>query len=232
MSEEKKTKKKIWTYYLILGACILVIAAITVTVIFAVNNARNSITLDKGDNVTDTDNSGGSGDGGAADSDNSGDGNGETTGGNGDSDGDSSDVSTTYEFIAPVSSVDLINGYTFYHNKTLDCYHFHTGLDLAGEAGTPVLACLDGTVESITTGDLLDGNVITLSHANGVKTSYYFVDVKETLKVGDSVSQGDVIGTIAEATGSEYKEGSHLHFEVYVNGELADPEEYLDVAAK
>lgn len=222
MSEEKKSKKKIWTYYLILGACILVIAAITVTVIFAVNNARNSITLDTGNNVTD-----GTTDG---DGDNEKPSDGDATGGNGED--QPSDVTTTYEFIAPVASVDLINGYTFYHNKTLDCYHFHSGLDLAGEAGTSVLACLDGTVESITRDDLLDGSVVTLSHANGIKTSYYFIDAKEGLKVGDKVSQGDVIGAIAQPVGSEYKEGAHLHFEVTVNGELADPEEYLDVSAK
>lgn len=218
MSEEKKTKKKILTYYLILGACILVIAAITVSVIFAVNNARSSITLDKdgenGGEITDGDNTGGN------------------TDGDPDNNGGNTDVSTEYEFIAPLASVDLLNGYTYYHNKTLDCYHFHTGLDLAGEAGTSVMACLDGTVESITTGDLLDGNVVTLSHANGIKTSYYFIDVKEGLKVGDKVNQGDVIGKVSEPTGSEYKEGAHLHFEITVNGELADPEEYLDVSAK
>lgn len=219
MSEEKKTKRKILTYYLILGACILVIAAITVTVIFAVNNARNSITLDNGNNVTDGDNTGNNGEN-------------PDNGNTGEKPDDPSDVSKEFEFIAPVADVDLINGYTFYHNKTLNCYHFHTGLDLAGEAGTNVLACLDGKVENIIKDDLLDGNVVTIAHENGIRTSYFFINVAENLKVGDKVSRGQVIGTIAEATGSEYKEGAHLHFEVTVNGELADPEEYLDVSSK
>jgi len=72
-------------------------------------------------------------------------------------------------------------------------------------------------VESITTGSVLDGTVITLSHENGIKTSYTFVDVKEGLAVGDNVARGDVIATIAEPDGSEYKDGAHLHFEVFKN---------------
>ena len=136
------------------------------------------------------------------------------------------------EFIAPVTNMDVVNDYTFYYNKTLDCYHYHTGLDMAAEAGTEVVACVDGTVESITVGDVLDGTKIVLSHADGVKTSYYFIDAAENLKVGDSVKRGDVIGTVAEPTGSEYKEGAHLHFEVEKNGSVVDPNEYLDIADK
>ena len=151
---------------------------------------------------------------------------------NSDDDDDSDDVSSSYEFIAPVAQVDVINDYTFYHNTTLDCYHFHTGLDMSGEVGTEVMACLDGTVESITVGDVLDGTKVTLSHANGVKTCYYFIDAAETLKVGDTVSRGDVIGTIAQPAGSEYKDGAHLHFEVYKDGAVADPNDYLDIAEK
>lgn len=217
--ENKKSKKKIWTYYLILGISILVIAAITVSVIFAVNGNKPDLA------------DGGTNNGGTTDDGNN---NGGTTTPPDDGKDDEKpiDTSSKYEFIAPVASVDVVNGYTFYRNKTLDCWHFHTGLDFAGEEGANVLACIDGTVESITTGDLLDGTVITLAHENGIKTKYSFIDVKENLKVGDKVSRGDVIGTIAKPNGSEYKEGAHLHFEVLKDGESADPEIYLDLDAK
>ncbi len=213
MSQEKNNKKKLLTYYLILGACILLIAAVTVTVIFAVRNNGNSFEIDNGGTTDD---------------------------GNQDEDGDdeddddqpTDDVSSAYEFIAPVSVMDVINDYTFYYNKTLDCYHYHTGLDMAAEAGTEVVACVDGTVESITVGDLLDGTKVVLSHADGVKTSYYFIDAAEGLEVGDTVKRGDVIGTVAEPAGREYKEGAHLHFEVSKNGETVDPNEYLDISEK
>ncbi|HIU79473.1 MAG TPA: M23 family metallopeptidase [Candidatus Coproplasma excrementipullorum] len=213
MSQEKNNKKKLLTYYLILGACILLIAAVTVTVVFAVRNNGNSFEIDNGGTTDD---------------------------GNQDEDGDdeddddqpTDDVSSAYEFIAPVSVMDVINDYTFYYNKTLDCYHYHTGLDMAAEAGTEVVACVDGTVESINVGDLLDGTKVVLSHADGVKTSYYFIDAAEGLEVGDTVKRGDVIGTVAEPAGSEYKEGAHLHFEVSKNGETVDPNEYLDISEK
>ncbi len=213
----KDKKKKLLTYYLILGACLLLIAAVTVTVIFAVRNADNSFQIDGGnDSVIDGDDD--------DDGDQPSDGD--------DDDQPSEDVSSQYEFIAPVTNMDVVNDYTFYYNKTLDCYHYHTGLDMAAEAGTEVVACVDGTVESITVGDVLDGTKIVLSHADGVKTSYYFIDAAENLKVGDSVKRGDVIGTVAEPTGSEYKEGAHLHFEVEKNGSIVDPNEYLDIADK
>ena len=213
MSQEKNNKKKLLTYYLILGACILLIAAVTVTVVFAVRNNGNSFEIDNGGTTDD---------------------------GNQDEDGDdeddddqpTADVASVYVFIAPVSVMDVINDYTFYYNKTLDCYHYHTGLDMAAEAGTEVVACVDGTVESITVGDLLDGTKVVLSHADGVKTSYYFIDAAEGLEVGDTVKRGDVIGTVAEPAGSEYKEGAHLHFEVSKNGETVDPNEYLDISEK
>lgn len=213
MSQDKnnptKNRKKLITYYIILGACILLIAAVTVTVIFAVG----------GDNSFEIDN------GGQTDVD-------EDDGNDDEDDDDGEDASSAYEFITPVSQMNVINDYTFYYNKTLDCYHYHTGLDMSAEAGTDVMACLDGTVESITVGDLLDGTKIVLSHADGVKTSYYFVDAAEDLKVGDTVSRGDVIGKIAQPTGSEYKDGAHLHFEVSKNGEVVDPNDYLDISDK
>lgn len=229
-NNQKNSKKRLLTYYLILGACILLIAAVTVTVIFAVRANDDSFQIDNGgDDVIDsddgTDDTDDDADGDSDDSDDS-------DSDSDDSGDDSEDVTSAYEFISPVASVNVINDYTFYYNKTLDCYHYHTGLDFAADAGTEVVACLDGTVESITVGDILDGTKVVLAHANGIKTTYYFIDAAEGLSVGDTVERGDVIGTIAEPVGSEYKEGAHLHFEITQDGELADPNDYLDIAEK
>jgi murein DD-endopeptidase MepM/ murein hydrolase activator NlpD len=228
--ENNKSKKKILTYYLILGACILLIAAITITVIFAVKNAKTDLTLDPIDDPTI------SGDGNQTGGDNTNNDNNPDDTADNNTDDKTDDNSTTVSgkltFIAPIGDIDIINSYTFYKNNTLDCYYFHTGLDLSGEEGTPVFASLDGTVESITTGDILDGTVITLSHDNGLKTVYMFVDADENLAVGDKVKQGDVIGTISSATGKEYKDGAHLHYEVYLNNVQVDPETYIDGSLK
>lgn len=229
--EKKPRNKKLLTYYLILAACLILIAAITVGVIFAVrgNSSGNNITIDSGNEQTDGsgNNSGNDGedDGGQTDSDGSGE---------DDNDGgDVQDTTTSTVFILPVASTaSATNSYGFYYNSTLDRYYLHEGIDFTAQSGTEVYAAIDGTVESITTGDILKGTTITLSHTGGITTVYTFVEAAEGLKVGDSVSRGDVIATVADATGEEYKEGSHLHFEVYVNGSAVDPEQYLEIESK
>lgn len=213
--EPKNTKnKKLLTYYLILGACILVIAAIAVAVTLSITLGGNDMTLDDGNDQTID------GDDDKDDEDDS------------DDDDDVEDTTGDMTFLMPVEEVNAINSYGFYHNTTLDKYYLHTGIDFGGEAGSDVFAALDGTVESITTDPLLMGTTITLSHENGLKTVYTFVEAAEGLKAGDKVEKGDVIATVAEAMGQEYKDGAHLHFEVFLNGEAVDPEEYLDIDGK
>lgn len=214
--EPKNTKnKKLLTYYLILGACILVIAAIAVAVTLSITLGGNDMTLDDGNDQTID---------GDDDKDDEDDGD--------DDDDDVEDTTGDMTFLMPVEEVNAINSYGFYHNTTLDKYYLHTGIDFGGEAGSDVFAALDGTVESITTDPLLMGTTITLSHENGLKTVYTFVEAAEGLKAGDKVEKGDVIATVAEAMGQEYKDGAHLHFEVFLNGEAVDPEEHLDIDGK
>ncbi len=210
--EQKPKNKKLLTYYLILGACILIIAAIAVAVTLSVTLGGDDMVLDDPDQSVDGD-----------DDDNT------------DGDGDDDDVEDTTgdtTFLMPVEEVNAVNSYGFYHNTTLDKYYLHTGIDFAGDVGDEVYAALDGTVESITSDPVLMGTTITLSHENGLKTTYTFVDAAEGLAVGDTVEKGDVIATVAEAMGQEYKDGAHLHFEVFLNDEAVDPETYLDIDSK
>lgn len=210
--EQKPKNKKLLTYYLILGACILIIAAIAVAVTLSVTLGGDDMVLDDPDQSVDGD-----------DDDNT------------DGDDDDDDVEDTTgdtTFLMPVEEVNAVNSYGFYHNTTLDKYYLHTGIDFAGDVGDEVYAALDGTVESITSDPVLMGTTITLSHENGLKTTYTFVDAAEGLAVGNTVEKGDVIATVAEAMGQEYKDGAHLHFEVFLNDEAVDPETYLDIDSK
>lgn len=210
--EQKPKNKKLLTYYLILGACILIIAAIAVAVTLSVTLGGDDMVLDDPDQTVDGD-----------DDDNT----------DGDSDDDDvEDTTGDTTFLMPVEEVNAVNSYGFYHNTTLDKYYLHTGIDFAGDVGDEVYAALDGTVESITSDPVLMGTTITLSHENGLKTTYTFVDAAEGLAVGDTVEKGDVIATVAEAMGQEYKDGAHLHFEVFLNDEAVDPETYLDIDSK
>ncbi len=207
------SKKRLIAYYAVLATCIVLAAAITITVIVSVNN-RNDVSL-KADTPADTTPE-------------------PSTPDKPDEQPpqESTDVSSKYEFIVPVETVNVTAGYTFYHNQTLNSYYLHGGMDFAAEEGAPVLAALDGTVKSITTGDELYGTVITLQHEGDVVTTYTYVTAAEGLKEGDSVARGQTIATIAKANGKEYKDGAHLHFEVFEKGQAIDPEIKLDIIDK
>ncbi|MBQ3220501.1 MAG: M23 family metallopeptidase [Clostridia bacterium] len=148
-------------------------------------------------------------------------------------DNDNEQVVVTPEgMIAPLETVTVINDHGFYHNTTLNAYYEHTGVDFAAEAGTSVLAVDKGVVESIYKSDLLTGTEIVIDHGDGVKTLYRFVTEADGLKVGDKVEKGEVIATVAEANGNEYKDGAHLHFEVLKNEVSVDPAVYLTLEEK
>ena len=214
--EQKPKNKRLLTYYLILGACILIIAAVAVAVTLSLTLGGNDMTIDDDPDQT-VDNDDETPDDGDDD---------------GDDDDDADDTGNETTFLMPVTEVDAINSYGFYHNTTLDKYYLHTGIDFAGEAGDEVYAVLDGTVESIVSDPILTGTTITIAHENGLTTTYTFVDAAEGLEVGDTVARGDVIATVAEAMGQEYKDGAHLHFEVFLNNEPVDPETYLEITEK
>ncbi len=132
----------------------------------------------------------------------------------------------------PVSTVNVCNDYGFYHNKTLNCYYEHEGIDFTAEVGAEVRAVKDGVVESIFRDDILLGTEIVVNHGDGMKTLYRFVDANENLTVGATVKKGDVIATVAQASGNEYKDGAHLHFEISVSGENVDPALHLTLEEK
>ena len=141
-------------------------------------------------------------------------------------------IVTPEGFFNPVSTMSEINGFGFYHNKTLNTFYEHTGIDISADEGASVYAVQDGTVVEVSISDVLVGTRIVVDHGDGVKTVYEFVEAKEGLKAGDKVERGDVIATVAPATGNEYKDGAHLHFEVLEQGKAVDPDKYLTLEEK
>ena len=151
----------------------------------------------------------------------------------GSSDGENEQVSGLPDgMIAPIEAVSVSNAYGFYYNPTLNSYYEHKGVDFIAEAGTNVLAVEDGMVESIYKEDMLLGTQITIKHDNGLKSVYRFVTETDSIRVGDKVEKGEVIATVAEATGDEYKDGAHLHFAMEKDGKSVDPTQYLTLEEK
>ena len=99
---------------------------------------------------------------------------------------------------------------------------FHAGLDIAGEKGQPIYATAAGRIfeASYQSGY---GNLVVVDHGFGLETKYGHLS-SFTVKPGQSVKRGDVIGRLG-ATGRAT--GYHLHYEVRANGRLLNPLQLL-----
>ena len=87
-----------------------------------------------------------------------------------------------------------------------------------------VVAAMSGEVTEVKM-DSFTGNMITLTHPNGMQTRYNSVaDI--LVKQGDKVSQGEPIATSQENEWNPTA-GIHLHFEVVEDGVLVNPNKYL-----
>ena len=100
--------------------------------------------------------------------------------------------------------------------------HCHTGLDFAAGTGTPIRAIMGGTVVWTRWGGAY-GNLTKIQHPSGVQ-SWYAHQASRTVKMGDVVTAGQVIGRIG-ATGNVT--GPHLHLEVRTKGTPVDPDRWL-----
>lgn len=137
-------------------------------------------------------------------------------------------------FVMPVENATILKDYTatsVVFNKTLNVYTGHLAIDFAAEAGTAVKAVFDGVVESVET-SYLTGTTITIKHNDNLKTVYNSIEADEKLTAGATIKQGEVIGTVSDNNKQEYKDGAHLHFEVYENGKKISPYKYLAVTEK
>ena len=98
----------------------------------------------------------------------------------------------------------------------------HEGIDIGAAEGTPIRAAKGGTV--IMAGyNGGYGNYTCIDHGGGFSTCYAHQS-SIGVSVGETVSQGDVIGAVGN-TGASM--GAHLHFETRVNGAAQDPFGYL-----
>lgn len=99
----------------------------------------------------------------------------------------------------------------------------HTGLDIDGNLTSPLYAAYDGVVTTAGWNSGGYGLQILIKHPNGVVTRYAHSS-KLFVKIGDQVTRGQVIAMMGSTGRST---GSHLHFEVYMNGKRVNPLGYI-----
>lgn len=101
----------------------------------------------------------------------------------------------------------------------------HAGVDMAGSLGEPIYASAGGTVLQAGRANGY-GNLIELDHGMGIDTRYGHLS-KILVKPGDHVRQGQLIGRMGSTGRST---GTHLHFEVRVDGRSVNPRPFLDAS--
>ena len=95
---------------------------------------------------------------------------------------------------------------------------FHPGLDISADYGQPVVATGDATVSAAGPNGAY-GNMVMLDHGFGIVTKYGHLS-RIAVADGQQVKRGDVIGYVGSTGRST---GSHLHYEIWMNGRLTDP---------
>ena len=99
---------------------------------------------------------------------------------------------------------------------------FHSGLDIANQTGTEIIATANGKV-SYAARKMYFGNLIIIDHGFGKVTKYGHLK-KILVKQGQTVKRGDVIALLGNTGQST---GPHVHYEVVVNGLPIDPLKYI-----
>ncbi|ARS27427.1 peptidase M23 [Sphingomonas sp. KC8] len=98
----------------------------------------------------------------------------------------------------------------------------HAGIDLAGPIGTPIYATADGVVNRAEWANGY-GNLVELNHGKGIQTRYGHLS-KMLVSAGQRVKRGDLIAKMGSTGRST---GSHLHYEVRLDGRAVNPVPFL-----
>ena len=126
-------------------------------------------------------------------------------------------------YIKPISGGRLSSGYGKRSRPTKGASTFHKGVDWAVPTGTAVYASCGGTVAKAGWGSGY-GYVVYINHEDGRQTRYGHLS-KVLVKAGQTVKQGE---KIALSGNTGVSTGSHLHFEILINGVQKNPLNYLE----
>ncbi|ATF18193.1 M23 family metallopeptidase [Phaeobacter gallaeciensis] len=130
-------------------------------------------------------------------------------------------------FASPVNMnlVRRSSGFGYRRDPKTGGRRLHKGSDFAGRTGTDIFATADGVVTHAGWQSGY-GKLVTIQHAFGIETKYAH-NSNIRVKVGQRVSRGDHISDMGNTGRST---GTHLHYEVRVNGNPVNPMIYIKAA--
>jgi murein DD-endopeptidase MepM/ murein hydrolase activator NlpD len=123
----------------------------------------------------------------------------------------------------PVRGTNFTSGYGVRSDPFKGRAAMHAGIDLAGPVGTPIYATADATVGRSEYNSGGYGNLVELEHGHGIQTRYGHLS-KSLVTAGQKVKRGDMIGLMGSTGRST---GSHLHYEVRIDGKAVNPVPFL-----
>ncbi len=118
----------------------------------------------------------------------------------------------------PIPGAEIVGGVGWRVHPVYGYKSCHTGLDIRGASGTPILAPADGQVIAVLSGGAYGLHTL-VDHGGGLVTMYAHQS-RTAVHVGETVRRGEVIGYVGA---SGWVTGPHLHWEVHVDGVPYDP---------
>lgn len=128
-------------------------------------------------------------------------------------------VKNYYDYQADQTSQE---GAIIYYGNT---YMQNSGIDYGMTDPFEVVSILDGTVMEVEEDEIM-GKTIKIKHSNDLISVYQSMGSID-VKVDDTITQGAIIGKSGEANVSS-ELGNHLHFELYYQGSVVNPDDYYD----
>jgi murein DD-endopeptidase MepM/ murein hydrolase activator NlpD len=119
----------------------------------------------------------------------------------------------------PVKTAAFTSGYGVRSDPFRGAAAMHAGIDLAGPVGTPIYATADGIVVESGYNSGGYGNLVKLNHGRGIETRYGHLSTI-LVSPGQRVTRGQQIGRMGSTGRST---GSHLHYEVRIDGRAVNP---------
>ena len=132
---------------------------------------------------------------------------------------------TVVPSFVPVKSYSYSSGFGVRYDPFTGNSAMHAGVDMAGAMGEPIYAAAAGTVTAAGRSGAY-GNCVEVSHGKGLATRYGHLSAI-LVHPGEAVRQGEVIARMGSTGRST---GTHLHFEVRIDGRAVNPRPYLDAS--